>query len=140
VNIRIAALPPAVGDRVLLRQVFVNLFSNALKFTRGKDPAVIEAGFSTKGDQNVFFVRDNGVGFDIRYADKMFGVFQRLHAVNEFEGTGLGLAIVHRIINRHGGKVWAEGALNQGAAIFFSLPKIKPLRVQNQESSVEISN
>lgn len=140
VDIQIAALPPAVGDHVLLKQVFVNLFSNALKFTRGKDPAVIETGFTTKGDQNIFFVRDNGVGFDMRYADKMFGVFQRLHGVNEFEGTGLGLAIVHRIINRHGGKVWAEGALNQGATIFFSLPKLKPVRVPNQENPVEISH
>jgi PAS domain S-box-containing protein len=138
VNVRIAKLPPALGDRVLLRQVFVNLFSNALKFTRGREPALIEAGFTARGDQNVFFVRDNGVGFDMRYADKLFGVFQRLHGVNEFEGTGLGLAIVHRIINRHGGKVWAEGALNQGATIFFSLPRLKPPTVQEKENSIEI--
>jgi two-component system sensor kinase len=125
VDIRIANLPAALGDRILLRQVFVNLLSNALKFTRGRNPAVVEVGYTKRGDENVFFVRDNGVGFDMRYADKLFGVFQRLHAVNEFEGTGLGLAIVHRIVHRHGGEVWAEGALNEGATIFFSLPKLK---------------
>ena len=136
VQIRIGKLPPALGDRVLFRQVFINLLSNALKFTRGKDPAVIEIGFRGSGDQNVFFVRDNGVGFDMRYVDKLFGVFQRLHAVNEFEGTGLGLAIVQRIVHRHGGRVWAEGALGEGATIFFSLPKLKTGSVYRKQDPV----
>src|SRR5262249_18648512 len=96
VELKIADLPPAVGDRVLMRQVFVNLFSNALKFTRDMTPAVIEAGSKPEGDQNVYYVKDNGVGFDMRYVGKLFGVFQRLHGADEFEGTGLGLAIVQR--------------------------------------------
>lgn len=125
VDIRMGDLPPALGDRVLFRQVFINLLSNALKFTRGKDPAIIEVGSRATGDRNIFYVKDNGVGFDMRYADKLFGVFQRLHGVNEFEGTGLGLAIVQRIVHRHGGQVWAEGAIGEGATIFFSLPKLK---------------
>jgi two-component system sensor kinase len=126
VQVRIASLPAALGDRVLFKQVFINLLSNALKFTRGRNPAIIEVGCETDGDDNAFYVRDNGVGFDMQYADKLFGVFQRLHAVNEFEGTGLGLAIVQRIVHRHSGRVWAEGAVGQGATIFFSLPKLKP--------------
>lgn len=124
VRFKMAELPPAIGDRVLLRQVFINLFSNALKFTRDRDPAVIEAGFRPEGEQNIFYVKDNGAGFDMRYADKLFGVFQRLHDVTEFEGTGLGLAIVQRVVHRHGGRVWAEGAPGKGAAIYFSLPKV----------------
>jgi len=124
VEFRVAReLPNAEGDRILLRQVLINLLSNSVKFSRGRDPAVIEIG--TKSDQsaNTFFVRDNGVGFDSKYADKMFGVFQRLHAATEFEGTGLGLAIVQRIVTRHGGRVWAEGTPGAGAAVYFSLPK-----------------
>jgi PAS domain S-box-containing protein len=139
VQIRIDKLPPALGDRVLLRQVFVNLLSNAMKFTRGKNPAVIEVGFTPGGDQNVFYVRDNGVGFDMRYADKLFGVFQRLHGVNEFEGTGLGLAIVQRVIHRHGGRVWAEGALDHGATIFFSLPQLEAASMHTVEDTIGIS-
>lgn len=138
VKIQIGKLPPAMGDRVLFKQVFINLLSNALKFTRGKDPAVIEVGCTPDGDQNVFYVRDNGVGFDMQYADKLFGVFQRLHGVNEFEGTGLGLAIVQRIVHRHGGRVWAEGAVGQGATIFFSLPKLKPISVYGKQEPVGV--
>jgi PAS domain S-box-containing protein len=121
-------LSDATGDRLLLRQVFINLLSNAMKFTRNCKSAVIEVGCDSSGPQNSFFVKDNGAGFDMRYVDKLFGVFQRLHGANEFEGTGLGLAIVQRIISRHGGRVWAEGAVNRGATIYFSLPKLEKSR------------
>lgn len=113
-------VPIARGDRSLLRQVMVNLISNAIKFTRQKKDALIEFGFDA--DQSAYYVRDNGVGFDMKYVGKLFGVFQRLHPVEEFEGTGVGLALVHRIITRHGGRVWALGEVGRGATFFFTLP------------------
>lgn len=121
-EIRIDPLPPARGDRGLLRQVMSNLLLNAAKFTRGKPSARIEVGAHANGDQTVYYVKDNGAGFDARYGDKLFGVFQRLHSTEEFDGTGVGLAIVKRIVQRHGGRVWAEGAVNQGATFYFTLP------------------
>lgn len=117
-----AQLPRAWGSGALLRQVMENLISNALKYSRKSDPAEIEIGVKESGPaQTVFFVRDNGVGFDARYASKLFGVFQRLHTAGEFEGTGIGLASVRRIIARHGGKTWAEGLVGKGATFYFSL-------------------
>jgi len=123
VLIELQALPPAFGDRNMIRQVFYNLISNAFKFTRPKPNASIEIGFQDGGNQHTYYVRDNGVGFDMQYSPKLFGVFQRLHNVDDFEGAGVGLALAQRIILRHGGKVWAEGKVGQGATFYFSLPK-----------------
>lgn len=114
-------LPPCTGDPALLRQVWVNLISNALKYSQRKVPARVEIGFQEKEGKGAYFVRDNGAGFDMRYAGKLFGVFQRLHRAEDYEGTGVGLAIVQRIVQRHDGKVWAEGAVDQGATFYFSL-------------------
>ena len=116
-------LPIAYGDLSMLRQVITNLVSNALKYTRNIEKTIIIIGCESKEEEDIIYVKDNGVGFNEKYIDKLFGVFQRLHADNEFEGTGIGLAIVKRIINRHGGKVWAKGKINKGATFYFSLPK-----------------
>lgn len=116
-------LPPAVADAALLRQALANLLDNAVKYTRGRDPAVIEISGEERGHEVVYAVRDNGVGFDMAYVGKLFGVFQRLHRVEEFEGTGIGLALVRRIVDRHGGWIAAEGELDQGAVFRIGLPK-----------------
>jgi light-regulated signal transduction histidine kinase (bacteriophytochrome) len=120
---RIASLPEVQGDALMLRQVMVNLLSNALKYTRARAPARIEITATDAREEIIVSFRDNGVGFDPKYADKLFGVFQRLHLPSEFEGTGIGLANVRRIIGRHGGRTWAEGAVGSGATFSFSLPK-----------------
>ncbi|MBL0124562.1 MAG: GHKL domain-containing protein [Betaproteobacteria bacterium] len=116
-------IPPSRGDRTMMRQVFVNLLSNAIKYSRTKEKPIIKVGNSSTRDETIYFVKDNGVGFDMQRADKMFAVFQRLHSATEFEGVGIGLAFVKRIVTRHGGRVWAEGKVNEGATFYFALPR-----------------
>jgi PAS domain S-box-containing protein len=121
VDVRVGDLPPCEADPVLLRQVFANLLANALKFTRKREAARIEVGCRDEDAQHVYYVKDNGAGFDMHYAAKLFSPFQRLHSAAEYEGTGIGLATVQRIIQRHGGRIWAEAAVEQGATFFFTL-------------------
>ncbi|MDP3072404.1 MAG: PAS domain S-box protein [Opitutaceae bacterium] len=121
IEIKRDPLPPCSGDPALLRQVWINLLSNAVKYTAGRNPAVVEIGCRRQGGEDVFFVRDNGAGFDMQYAGKLFGVFQRQHRAEDYEGTGVGLAIVQRVIHRHGGRVWAEAAVDRGATFYFTL-------------------
>ncbi|MDB5282682.1 MAG: Phytochrome-like protein cph1 [Bacteroidota bacterium] len=123
IEFRISELQPTRGDNVAIKQAWVNLIANAVKYSGQKEKAVIEIGSESKGHEVVYHIKDNGAGFDMRYAKKLFGVFQRLHSDEEFEGTGVGLAIVHRIISKHGGRVWAEGKVNEGAAFYFTLNK-----------------
>lgn len=119
VDFKVDALPECEADAALIRRVFTHLISNALKFTRDREPAVIHVG--SRKENGEYFVRDNGVGFDMEYSDKLFKVFQRLHSPADFEGTGIGLAIVQRVIQRHGGRVRAEGRVNDGAVFYFTL-------------------
>jgi PAS domain S-box-containing protein len=122
IDFNLRDLPMAQGDSSLIRQVWVNLLSNAIKFTSKKGRAIIEVGSQESTDEDIYYVRDNGAGFDMEYSNKLFGVFQRLHSESEFNGTGVGLAIVQRIIRRHDGRVWAEGEVEQGATFYFALP------------------
>ena len=125
-QLEIEHIPPAQGDSAMMHQVFANLLSNAIKFSSTRGVAIIKVGCMLNADEAIYYVSDNGVGFDMQYADKLFGVFQRLHSVNEFEGTGIGLAIVKRIITKHGGRVWAEGKVGEGATVYFSIPARAP--------------
>jgi PAS domain S-box-containing protein len=118
----IGDLPAAHGDRLMVRQLLANLLSNAVKFTRGNQGARIEVGSFERSGERVYYVKDNGVGFDMKYYNKLFGVFQRLVSERQFEGTGVGLSIVQRIVQRHGGRVWAEGQMQGGATFYFTLP------------------
>jgi PAS domain S-box-containing protein len=122
IDFRVANLPPAVGDPTLVRQVWLNLLSNAIKFSSKQERALVEVGTRQSEGETIYYVRDNGAGFDMQFAGKLFGVFQRLHSEREFEGTGVGLAIVQRAIYRHGGRVWGEGEVGKGATFFFTLP------------------
>lgn len=121
IDVRVSELPICHGDPALLKQVWMNLLSNALKYTRNRETAVIEVGCQADNGEVIYFVRDNGTGFDMQYAGKLFGVFQRLHRADEFEGTGVGLAIAQRVIHRHGGRIWAEAAVDRGATFQFTL-------------------
>ena len=135
---KIADLPPAECDPILIKQVFQNLLANALKFTRTRERAVIEISQRQENGQMVIAVRDNGVGFNMKYSDKLFGVFQRLHRAEDFEGTGIGLATVQRIVHKHGGRVWAEAELDKGATFYFTLgasPTSSQTRLRAQRAS-----
>jgi light-regulated signal transduction histidine kinase (bacteriophytochrome) len=120
IDVTVGGLPPCFADPLLLKQVFANLLGNAFKYTRQKDVASIEVGVTSHGDTMAYYVRDNGAGFDMAYVDQLFGMFQRLHG-SEFEGSGIGLATVKRIIDRHGGEIWAEGGPEKGATFFFTI-------------------
>ncbi len=123
VEVVVKPLPSARADLMLVKQIFTNLILNAMKFSAGKEKAVVEIGSYDEGREHVYYVKDNGVGFDMRYEDKLFGIFQRLHAQDKFAGTGIGLAIVSSAVRRHGGMVWAQGVVDQGATFYFVLPK-----------------
>ena len=121
VDASVSDLPQCNGDPKLLKQVFVNLLSNAFKYTRKREVAHIEVGCEKINGETVYFVKDNGAGFNMKYANKLFGVFQRLHRSEEYEGTGVGLAIVQRVVHRHGGRIWAEAVIDKGASFYFTL-------------------
>jgi chemotaxis family two-component system sensor kinase Cph1 len=121
IDLRIGPLPSIDCDPALLEHVTVNLLSNAIKFTRGKTPAIIEVGHMTDHEIPVVYVRDNGVGFDMQFADKLFGIFQRLHRREDYDGVGVGLATVQRIVNKHGGRIWAESEPDKGTTFYFTL-------------------
>jgi PAS domain S-box-containing protein len=121
IDFRVSALPAAFGDRAMVRQVLINLLSNAVKFSARSKHAIIEIGAMKRSGKTAYFVRDNGVGFNMKYYDKLFGVFQSLHKDEGFDGTGIGLALVHKIVRRHGGEVWADGKVNEGATFYFTL-------------------
>ena len=117
-------LPPAFGQQALIKQVWINYISNAIKYSKNRTKIEIKIGTYSIGNEIVYYVEDNGAGFDMKYYEKLFGVFQRLHSNEEFEGTGIGLAVVQKVIQKHKGRVWAESILNKGSCFYFSLPKL----------------
>jgi len=121
IAIQVSDLPDCMADESLLKQVLINRLSNAFKYTNHTEHASVEVGCQQQNGETVYFVRDNGAGFDAQHADKLFGVFQRFHRADEFEGTGVGLSIAHRVIQRHGGRIWAEAELDKGAIFYFTL-------------------
>jgi light-regulated signal transduction histidine kinase (bacteriophytochrome) len=122
IRVKIGILPEIYADSTFIKLVWINLISNAVKFSSKEMIPEINIGGYSENEFNIYYIKDNGVGFDPKYSSKLFGVFQRLHKTSEFEGTGVGLAIVQRIVHRHGGKVWAEGKVGKGATFYFSLP------------------
>lgn len=136
IGLKMERLPPAMGDPALIKQVLRNILGNAVRFTKNRERALIEVGSSENPNEIVYFIKDNGIGFDMSYYDKLFGVFQRLHSSDDYEGTGIGLSIVQRIIQRHGGRVWAESKVNEGAAFYFSLPTQFPQEEAAPEKTV----
>jgi len=122
-QVRIGTLPVAEADEFMIKQVLINLLSNAIKYSSKKSGPEIEIGSKDEKTRTIYYVKDNGAGFDMAFSDKLFGVFQRLHSQEEFEGTGVGLALAQRIIDKHKGEIWAEGAEDSGATFYFSLPK-----------------
>jgi light-regulated signal transduction histidine kinase (bacteriophytochrome) len=132
-DIQIEKLEQTDADSSLIRQVWINLISNAIKFSAEKDQPSIKISSRHTGDEIIYSIQDNGVGFNMKYADKLFGVFQRLHKMTEFEGTGVGLALVQRIITRHGGRVWAEAEVDKGATLYFSLPLSRQTFIQSNK-------
>jgi len=135
VEFRLLDLPMACGDPAAMRQVWQNLLSNALKFSRGRELALIELGCEVSNTENAYYVRDNGAGFDMDYIGKLFSLFQRLHGMDEFEGTGVGLAIVKRFVVKHGGRVWAEGKRGEGATFWFALPLAEARIKENEDDN-----
>jgi len=125
IRIHIQPLPKVYGDRLLMRLLISNILSNAFKYTRNRQTAIIEIQSSEDSNEYVFFVKDNGAGFDMKYSSRLFGVFQRLHSKDEFEGSGVGLAICQRILKRHNGRTWMTGEIDKGATFFFTLPKFE---------------
>jgi len=123
INLRINPLPPGKGDLNLIKQVLGHILSNAVKFTRAQEDTQVAVGGCEEGDEVIYYIKDNGIGFDMKDSDRLFNVFQRLHEDDGYEGSGIGLALVQRIIQRHGGRVWAEGEVDHGACFYFTLPK-----------------
>jgi light-regulated signal transduction histidine kinase (bacteriophytochrome) len=140
-DVVIQDMPQFQGDSALFKQVYVNLLANALKFTRKRMPGRIEIGCQQVEGETVYYVKDNGVGFDMRYANKLFGVFQRLHDAKEYEGTGVGLAIVQRVILRHGGRLWAEAEIDKGATFYFTVADVHDAEAgeEGERSGVEVA-
>ena len=127
-KLTVLPLAPANCDRTMLSSVYNNLLSNALKYTRSGEPAVIEVGCRRKAGEIIYYVNDKGVGFNMKYVDKLFQVFHRLHRAKEFEGIGIGLSIVQRIVHRHGGRIWAEGEIDKGTTIYFTIPQQQEIK------------